>query len=158
MSSFKDQISILYKMRFMENEGDNIEIFEEILNNLSLHGTNDIIPDLCTVFEDDIAEPTADDYLIETIFYIAKRNGLEDGLLKLANGIPSMLPHAKSWAERMHRTLLNSEIYLETYMNVLDQVNSSAKLIIKDILKAIKEDNPKNLEKVNIVLDKLNYK
>jgi len=155
MSTFKDQISILYQMRFMENEGDNIEIFEEILSNLSLQGTNDLIPDLCTVFEDDIAEPAADDYLIETIFYIAKRNGLEDGLLKLAHGIPSMLPHARFWAERMHRTLLNSEIFLEPYMNALDQVDGSIQRIIKDILQAIKEDDPRHLEKINMILDKL---
>ena len=46
-------------MRFLENDGDNIEVFENILNELSHLGTNEIIPDLCTIFEDDIAEPSA---------------------------------------------------------------------------------------------------
>ena len=30
-------------MRFLENEGDNIEVFESILNELANKGTNDII-------------------------------------------------------------------------------------------------------------------
>ncbi len=68
-------------MRFLENEGDNIEVFESILNELANKGTNDIIPDLCIIFEDHIAEPSAGDYLVETIFYIAKHSGVEEGLL-----------------------------------------------------------------------------
>ena len=109
MASFKEQISILYKMCFLENDGDNIEVFENILNELSHLGTNDIIPDLCTIFEDDIAEPSAVDYLIETIFYIAKHKGLEEGLYNLAVGVPKMLPHAEFWRKNTSGTLLNSK-------------------------------------------------
>ncbi|MFB6731159.1 hypothetical protein ACMZ5A_21795 [Bacillus mobilis] len=54
---FNERIAILYKMRFLENEGDDIEVFESILNELANKGTNDIIPDLCIIFEDDMAEP-----------------------------------------------------------------------------------------------------
>lgn len=67
---FNERIAILYKMRFLENEGDDIEVFESILNELANEGTNDIISDLCIIFEDDIAEPSAGDYLIETIFIL----------------------------------------------------------------------------------------
>ena len=125
MASFKEQISILYKMCFLENDGDNIEVFENILNELSHLGTNDIIPDLCTIFEDDIAEPSAVDYLIETIFYIAKHKGLEEGLYNLAVGVPKMLPHAEFWAERIHRTLLNSKDLVVPYTKIIENVNSS---------------------------------
>ncbi|HFJ9426598.1 Imm30 family immunity protein [Bacillus cereus] len=82
-------------MRFLENEGDNIEVFESILNELANKGTNDIILDLCIIFEDHIAEPSAGDYLVETIFYIAKHSGVEEGLCKLAIIIPKMLSHAE---------------------------------------------------------------
>ncbi|MGG2017851.1 Imm30 family immunity protein [Bacillus sp. S10(2024)] len=154
---FKEDISILYKMRFLENEGDNIEEFENILNELSHRGTNNIIPDLCTIFEDDIAEPSAGDYLIETIFYIAEHSGMEEGLYKLASGIPKMLPHAEFWAERIHRTLLNSKGLVVSYINALENVNSSTKQIIKGILLEIREDDPDlYLEKVNSILEKLN--
>ena len=125
MASFKEQISILYKMCFLENDGDNIEVFENILNELSHLGTNDIIPDLCTIFEDDIAEPSAVDYLIETIFYIAKHKGLEEGLYNLSVGVPKMLPHAEFWAERIHRTLLNSKDLVVPYTKIIENVNSS---------------------------------
>ncbi|PGZ98494.1 hypothetical protein COE51_11560 [Bacillus pseudomycoides] len=143
-------------MRFLENEGDNIEVFENILNELSHQGTNDIIPDLCTIFEDDIAEPSAGDYLIETIFYIAKRNGVEEALHNVAIGIPKMLPHAEFWTERIHRTLLNSKDLVVPYIKVLENVDNSTKQIIKGILLVIKEEDPDlYLEKINLILEKL---
>ncbi|MGH0424584.1 Imm30 family immunity protein [Bacillus pretiosus] len=153
---FNEQIAILYKMCFLENEGDDIEVFESILNELANKGTNDIIPDLCIIFEDDMAEPSAGDYLIETIFYIAEHSGVEEGLYKLAISIPKMLPHAEFWAERIHRTLLHSKDLVVSYMNVLENINSSTKQIIKGILLEIKEDDPDlYLEKVNSILEKL---
>ena len=139
---FNEQIAILYKMRFLENEGDDIEVFESILNELANKGTNDIIPDLCIIFDDDIAEPSAGDYLIETIFYIAEHSGREEGLYKLAISIPKMLPHAEFWAERIHRTLLHSKGLVVSYMNVLENINNSTKQIIKGILLEIREDDP----------------
>ncbi|KOP69349.1 hypothetical protein AMS59_23525 [Lysinibacillus sp. FJAT-14745] len=154
--NFKESISTLYKMRFLENEGDNIEEFENILNELSHRGTNDLIPDLCTIFEDDIAEPSAGDDLIETIFYIAENSGWEEGLYKLAISIPKMLPHAEFWAERIHRTLLNSENLIISYINALENVSDPTKQLIKGILFEIKEeDSDLYLEKVNSILEKL---
>ncbi|MED3122624.1 Imm30 family immunity protein [Bacillus wiedmannii] len=153
---FNEGISTLYKMRFLENEGDDIEVFESILNELANKGTNDIIPDLCIIFDDDIAEPSAGDYLIETIFYIAEHSGREEGLYKLAISIPKMLPHAEFWAERIHRTLLHSKDLVVSYMNILENINSSTKQIIKGILLEIKEDDPDlYLEKGNSILEKL---
>lgn len=155
--NFNERISILYKMRFLENEGDDIEVFESILNKLSNKGANDLIPDLCTIFEDDIAEPSAGDYLIETIFYIAEHSGIEEGLYRLAITIPKMLPHAEFWAERIHRTLLNSKDLVVSYMNALENVNNSTKQIIKEIFLEIREEEPDlYLEKVNSILEKLN--
>ncbi|MEB9628935.1 MULTISPECIES: Imm30 family immunity protein [Bacillus cereus group] len=153
---FNEGISTLYKMRFLENEGDDIEVFESILNELANKGTNDIIPDLCIIFDDDIAEPSAGDYLIETIFYIAEHSGREEGLYKLAISIPKLLPHAEFWAERIHRTLLHSKGLVVSYMNVLENINNSTKQIIKGILLEIREDDPDlYLEKVNSILEKL---
>ncbi|WP_249709802.1 Imm30 family immunity protein [Bacillus cereus] len=153
---FNEGISTLYKVRFLENEGDDIEVFESILNELANKGTNDIIPDLCIIFDDDIAEPSAGDYLIETIFYIAEHSGREEGLYKLAISIPKMLPHAEFWAERIHRTLLHSKGLVVSYMNVLENINNSTKQIIKGILLEIREDDPDlYLEKVNSILEKL---
>ncbi|MGR0326634.1 Imm30 family immunity protein [Bacillus cereus] len=153
---FNGEISVLYKMRFLENEGDDIEVFESILNELANKGTNDIIPDLCIIFDDDIAEPSAGDYLIGTIFYIAEHSGREEGLYKLAISIPKMLPHAEFWAERIHRTLVHSKGLVVSYMNVLENINNSTKQIIKGILLEIREDDPDlYLEKVNSILEKL---
>ncbi len=153
---FKDCISILYKMRLLENEGDDIVEFENILNEISHKGTYNLIPDLCTIFEDDIAEPSAGDYLIETIFYIIENSGREEGLYKLAISIPKMMPHAEFWAERIHRTLLNSENLIIPYINALESVNSPTKEMIKGIFIEIKEDDSDLYsEKVNLILEKL---
>ncbi|MED4402571.1 Imm30 family immunity protein [Metabacillus fastidiosus] len=152
----KEQISILYKMRFLGDNDDGIEVFEDILTELFYRGTNDIIPDLCTIFEDDIAEPSAGDDLIKTIFYIVERNGLEDGLYKLAISISKMLPHAEFWAERIHGTLLNSKGLVAPYIKALENVDSSTKQIIKEILLVIKEDDPDlYLEKVNLIIERI---
>ena len=42
-----------------------------------------------------------------------------------------MLPHAEFWVERIHRTLLDSKDLVVSYMNVLENINSSTKQIIK---------------------------
>ncbi|PEA81179.1 Imm30 family immunity protein [Bacillus pseudomycoides] len=154
--SYKEQLAILYKMRFMENEGDDIEEFEEILNELSFHGGNEVIPELCEIFEDEVAEPSADSDVIETIFYIASRNGLEDGLVQLANGISNMLPQAEFWADRIHRTLLNSEELILPYIKALQQVDEHTKQIVKDILCNVKSEMPELFaEKVDFMLNHL---
>ncbi|WP_242218476.1 Imm30 family immunity protein [Bacillus cereus group sp. BfR-BA-01380] len=140
--NYKEQLAILYKMRFMENEGDDIEKFEEILNDLSFHAGNEVIPELCKIFEDEIAEPSADDYVIETIFYIASRNGLEDGLVQLASGIANMLPQAEFWADRIHRTLLHSEELIFPYIKALQQIDKHTKQIVRAILCNIKSEVP----------------
>lgn len=67
-----------------------------------------------------------------------------------------MLPHAEFWAERIHRTLLHSKGLVVSYMNVLENINSSTKQIIKGILLEIREDDPDlYLEQVNSILGKL---
>ncbi|ENQ3105345.1 Immunity protein 30 [Bacillus sp. 491mf] len=154
--NYKEQLAILYKMRFMENKGDDIEKFEEMLNELSFHAGNEVIPELCKIFEDDVAEPSADDYVIETIFYIASRNGLEDGLIQLVSGIPNMAPQAEFWADRIHRTLLNSEELIFPYIKALQQVDEYTKQIVKDILCNIKSEMPDlYTEKIDFMLNHL---
>ncbi|MEK4551704.1 hypothetical protein [Bacillus sp. FSL M8-0473] len=58
--------------------------------------------------------------------------------------------------ERIHWTLLHSKDLVVSYMNVLQNINSSTKQIIKGILLEIREDNPDlYLEKVDVILEKL---
>ncbi|NME98841.1 hypothetical protein [Aneurinibacillus aneurinilyticus] len=49
--SFTEPIATLYRMRALENEGDDIEVIEDILNELAFNGRNTIIPDLCLVMQ-----------------------------------------------------------------------------------------------------------
>ncbi|MBE0339381.1 hypothetical protein E0698_23890 [Paenibacillus sp. 23TSA30-6] len=66
-----------------------------------------------------------------------------------------MLPHAEFWAERIHRTLLNSKDLLISYGKVLEKLESSTKQTIKEILMGIKDDDPDlYLDKANSLLEK----
>ncbi|WP_230873660.1 hypothetical protein [Paenibacillus woosongensis] len=53
---FEQQINTLYQMRFLNNEGDDIDVFTSLLNELAYNGGNNVILDLCSIFEDDIEE------------------------------------------------------------------------------------------------------
>lgn len=154
--SFTEPIATLYRMRALENEGDDIEVIEDILNELAFNGRNTIIPDLCLVMHDDIVEPYINDDIIETIFYIAERNGLEDGLYELVRGIPKMLPDAEFCAKRIHKTLMNSEGLIIPYIHALNKTDESIKQLIIDILHEIKEEQPDRFsEKVKMIVEQL---
>ncbi|WP_244316059.1 hypothetical protein [Paenibacillus brasilensis] len=74
----------------------------------------------------------------------------------MALGTPKMLPHAKFWTERIHRTLLNSKDLLISYGEALEKFESPTKQRIKEILMVIKEDDPDlYLDKANYLLEKL---
>jgi hypothetical protein len=66
--SLENMIPNLKKMRFLAHEDDSIEVLEEILNEISQTADNTVIGDLCSVFHDEIDEPSIIGDLIETIF------------------------------------------------------------------------------------------
>ncbi|OAB37769.1 Imm30 family immunity protein [Paenibacillus glacialis] len=151
--SFEQQINTLYQMRFLNNEGDDIDVFTSLLNELAYNGGNEVIKDLCTIFEDDIEEPSAADDIIETIFYIANRNGLDQGIYVLAQGIVNMLPQAKGWAKTLLKTLLNGEKLISPFTDALKKVDNETKQVITNILIDIKKGPSKNNETIDKILD-----
>ncbi|WP_230873659.1 hypothetical protein [Paenibacillus woosongensis] len=93
--------------------------------------------------------------MIETIFYIANRNGLEEGMYVLAQGITRMLPQAKSWAKTLLKTLLNSEEFISPFTDALGKVDNNTKQTIINILIEIKKGFSKYNEKINKILDQI---
>lgn len=64
-----------------------------------------------------------------------------------------MLPQAEFWADRIHRTLLNSEELILPYIKALQQVDKHTKQILKDILCNVKSEMPAlYAEKVDFIL------
>lgn len=113
----------LYRMRDLNGNDDDLERFTDILNELCEKASADVIADLCRMLEDDVIEPSAAGDLLETIFYISERCGIEESMRYLALGIPGLFPRAEGWAIRLHRMLLDSDRpdapYIEYYGTAL---------------------------------------
>lgn len=150
--SLESMISNLKKMRFLAHEDDSIELLEEILNEISQTADNKVIGDLCSVFHDEIDEPSIIGDLIETIFYIIERNGIEEGLYELIEGMNYILPQARYCAKRLYRSLLATDDLIVPFINVLRKVIPSNKAEVINILKEISDKQSKQYsEKVNFV-------
>ncbi|MFP7412696.1 hypothetical protein [Priestia filamentosa] len=151
--SLEDMIATLKRMRFLDHEDDSIETIEDILNEISLTADNSVIFDLCSVFHDEIEEPSIVSDLMETIFYVIKRNGLEDGLYKAIEGISSILPQANYCAKRFYRSILASEDLVVPYSNALKKVTPSKREEVINILKEIRDEQREQYsEKVTFIL------
>ncbi|MGB3888861.1 MAG: Imm30 family immunity protein, partial [Priestia megaterium] len=137
---FQNEINTLYKMRFMENEGDDIVIFEQLLNEIAVNSNVDIIPSLCTLLEDEVAEPSVSEYVIDTIFYIAKQRNTDKALEHVATSIPNMLMSAEFWVERIHQLILSNAEFTKAYAEILTNINPNITEVIKKNLVKLKEE------------------
>lgn len=127
-------------MRFMENEGDDIVIFEQLLNEIAVNSNVDIIPSLCTLLEDEVAEPSVSEYVIDTIFYIAKQRNTDKALEHVATSIPNMLMSAEFWVERIHQLILSNAEFTKAYAEILTNINPNITEVIKKNLVKLKEE------------------
>ncbi|WP_226639600.1 hypothetical protein [Priestia flexa] len=154
--SLENMISNLKEIRFWAHEDDSIEVLEEILNELSQTADNTVIRELCSAFHDEINEPSIIGDLIETIFYVIERNGIEEGLYELIEGMSNILPQAKYCAKRLYRSLLATDDFIVPFINVLRKVTLPQKIEVINILKEISDKQPKQyLEKVNFISEKV---
>ncbi|MDM5186247.1 hypothetical protein QUF99_02090 [Bacillus sp. DX4.1] len=150
--SLDRKISTLKRMRFLDHEDDSIELFEEILNEISQTADNKVIIDLCSLFHDEIDEPSIIGDLIETVFYIIEKNGVEDGLSKLIEGISIVFPQAKYCAKRLYRSFLATDDFIIPFINVLKKVKTTNKEDVINILKEISEKQSQQyFEKVDLI-------
>lgn len=141
------------KMRFLDNEDDSIEVLEDLLNEIAQIADNTVIADLCSVFDDEIEDSSIIGDLIETIFYIINRNGVEEGLYELIGGISKVLPQAAYCAKRLYRSILATEEFFIPFIGALKRVEPSKKVEVINILKEISNKQPdKYLEKVNDII------
>ncbi len=99
----------LYRMRDMNGNDDDLARFTDILSEICETAAADVIPDLCRMLEDDVIEPSAAGDLLETIFYISERCGIDESMRYLALGVPGLFPRAEGWAVRLHRMLLHAD-------------------------------------------------
>ena len=117
---------------------DDIDLFDEVVYEISLYGDNTIISDLCTIFNDSVTTPAAMENLIKSIFSIAKRCGLDEGMYQFLRGVSKMIPHAKGWALKINSMILNSEPYKEAYNKAIKRMDNEERKLIVGLLSDIK--------------------
>ncbi|OWA33326.1 hypothetical protein B9G55_21845 [Saccharibacillus sp. O16] len=136
----------LYRMRDLSGDDDDLERFTDILNELCQSASADVIPDLCRMLEDDVIEPSAAGDLLETIFYISDRCGIEESMYYLALGVPGLFPKAEGWAVRLHRMLLHADRpnspYIRAYALALRHLPARSVRRVLNTLLEIKQAQP----------------
>lgn len=136
----------LYRMRDFDGDENDLERFSDILNELGEKASAEVIADLCRMLEDDVIEPSAAGDLLETIFYIADRCGIEQSMRYLALGVPGLFPRAEGWAVRLHRMLLNADRqgypYIEAYSKAIKTIPARAARRVVNTLLDIKRTQP----------------
>lgn len=136
----------LYQMRDLNGNDEDLERFTDILNELCEKSSADVIPDLCRMLEDDVIEPSAAGDLLETIFYISERCGIEESMHYLALAVPGLFPRAEGWAVRLHRMLLHADrsdaAYIEAYSAALRGIPARMIRRIVNMLLNIKRMQP----------------
>jgi len=133
-------------MRDLNGDDDDLERFTDILNELCESASADVIPDLCRMLEDDIIEPSAAGDLLETLFYISDRCGIEESMYYLALGVPGLFPKAEGWAVRLHRMLLHADRpnspYIRSYAAALRHIPVRSVRRVLNTLLDIKRTQP----------------
>lgn len=154
--SCEKEIQELKSISYKAYDEMDVERFAEIIEDLWDKADNSIIGDLCLIFDDEMEYPSILEEAIDMIFHISSKCGFEDGMLKLANGIPKMLIRGKGWAMMLHKMILDSYDDISPYVNAIKKVDNSTKEMIIDIFKKVKESQPdKYRERVDKILEEL---
>lgn len=144
MNSIEENLKIVYKMRLMCNEDDDIEVFDEALYELSQQGDMDIIPALCDVLTDDPEQttPSMMDDITEVIYNIAQRhNQLEQGIYLFLSKGEKLIKEAPFWYETFSCKLLISDEDIYPYRNAVRRLDSTNFDIVMQLLHDIKENH-----------------
>ncbi len=141
MNTIEENLKIVYKMRLMCKEDDDIEVFDKALYELSQQGDMSIIKPLSNVLTDDPEQstPSMMDDITEVIFHIAEKyNQLEEGIyIFLSNG-QHLIKEAPFWYEIFtHKALGEKEPYLAAVKR-LDNANFN---IAMQVLHDVKEND-----------------
>lgn len=152
MMNIEEKFQQLRENRFMRNR-EEVENFEEVLQSILEENDKKLIKGLCSAFDD---ESDQHDVMFGLIHAVEWRYDKE-GLCEFIQVIPSMLPHAKEWASLLLFRILNAKNFRENFTRILIKLRPEVRNEIVDLLKEIKEEDPKQFEKsVDEVLSKIN--
>ncbi|MCE5286147.1 MAG: immunity 30 family protein [Pelosinus sp.] len=137
----KAEVQRLKQNRLLRNRNE-VQEFEEAIENIVSLKDVKLINDLCSGFDDQTEEH---EVMFGLIHAIEDFEG-EEGLREMAKAIPDMLPHAKEWATILHYRMLNHAPSRQIYAKILSHVNLLVRNTIVSILKEIKAEDPDRFE------------
>ncbi|GGO00232.1 Imm30 family immunity protein [Saccharibacillus kuerlensis] len=145
------ELEKVYDNRLLRTENE-IREFEKAIENLISLKDASIIGDLCKGFDDATEHHEVMFGLVHGIEYLYQQN-VDEGLYLIAFSVPSMIRHAKDWAEIMHYRILNHPQVRKSYAHVLSIIDEKTRKEIFEFLIEIKEEDPEEFEdSVNEVL------
>lgn len=155
MNSIADDIKILKQMKLL-GEDDDIDLFDEAVYRVALNGDNSVIKELCQVLDDSTSTPAAMDNVIQCIFTIANRCGLEDGIYEILCNIDKIVINAKRCFVQTNRMILNYEPFSKAYIAAIKRLEDEELSLLIDILYQIKDKySDKYEEKIDLIINQL---
>ena len=136
-----DEVKILNENKLLRTN-EEIEKFEEAIENILSNEDYNDIKYLCTGFDDNTED---DEVMFGLIHAIESYDRIADVKLTLKEfieSIPSVYSNAKEWIKIMNKRILNDESSLDEYIEIVKNCNEELKLILIELMNEVKKDNP----------------
>lgn len=135
------------------NDIDEVNKFEEALQAIMKTDDEKVIKGLCSAFDDNSEQH---DVMFGLIHAVESRYDKE-GISEFICCIPNMLPCAKEWVNLLLFGILNDPFSRKCLKKSLANIETDICHTVLELLKEIKESNPKQFEKaVDEVMSKIN--
>ena len=123
-----------------------IQQYEQAISSILNMNRIEHIRHLCLGFDDETERDDVMFGLIHAIESYDKNFGAHEPLVKLAESLNAMLPHAREWVKTLHKRILNHEPSRKIYADVISGVDVGTKQIVVEIMNEIKNKNPMKFE------------
>ncbi|XZH90706.1 Imm30 family immunity protein (plasmid) [Clostridium perfringens] len=150
----KENIKKLQNMRLL-GDNDDIDIFDEIVYKVSMEANIDSIKDLTLVLDDESSTPSAMENVIQCIFTIANRCGLENGLYEILSNSRVIVKQAKGWFIEINKMILNYEPFYNSYIDALKSIDDEDFVVVMDTLDYVKNISSKYERIIDDIVNKL---
>ncbi|BCJ93783.1 hypothetical protein acsn021_13520 [Anaerocolumna cellulosilytica] len=142
----EDLTQKLVHSRLLQNE-EQVQAFEQSIESIISMKTSDCIKKLYLGFDDSTENDEIMFGLLHTIESFDQELGLEQSLIKLAEALRYMLPHAKEWAKIFHKRILNQEETRNAYATVISYADNATRDLVISLVNEIKIKNPEKFAK-----------
>lgn len=155
MDSIAKDVKMLKEMNLF-GEVNDIDVFDEAIYGISLKADNSVIKELCQLLDDSTSLPSAMENVIECIFAIANRCGLEDGIYEILCNADKIIVNAKRYFININKMILNYEPFVNAYISAIKRLEDEELSLLIDVLYQIKDKySDKYDEKIDWIISKI---